>query len=71
MTQRVKIWFDAKGDYLEVGFSSSPGFMRETRNDTIMKRVDRRGNILGFSILNFNRLTGGKALVAELISEAD
>lgn len=66
MGQRVKIWFDAEGDYLEVLFSDKAGFMRETKNDAVMERVDEEGNLLGFSIMQVSRLAGQKPLVAEL-----
>jgi len=66
MAQYVKIWFDAEGDYLEVRFSDKAGFMRETKNDAVMERVDEDGNLLGFSIMQVSRLAGEKPLVAEL-----
>lgn len=66
MAQHVKIWFDAQGDYLEVRFSEKAGFMRETKNDAVMARVDEDGNLLGFSIMQVSRLAGKKPLVAEL-----
>lgn len=66
MAQHVKIWFDAEGDYLEVRFSEKAGFMRETKNDAVMERVDEDGNLLGFSIMQVSRLAGEKPLVAEL-----
>jgi len=66
MAQHVKIWFDAEGDYLEVRFSDKAGFMRETKNDAVMERVDEDGNLLGFSIMQVSRLAGEKPLVAEL-----
>ncbi len=66
---RIKIWFDAEGDYLEVRFSDQPGYMRETDNDAVMERVDERGEILGFSIIQVSKLTHEKPLVAELLSK--
>ena len=42
MADKVRIWFDAEADFLEVRFSDKPGFMRETRNDAVMERVDKR-----------------------------
>lgn len=49
--KRVKIWYDAEGDYLEVIFDQKPGFFRATSNDQVMEKVDDEGNILGFSVL--------------------
>jgi hypothetical protein len=66
MAQHVKVWFDAEGDFLEVRFSDKAGFMRETKNDAVMERVDEEGNLLGFSIMQVSRLARQKPLVAEL-----
>jgi uncharacterized protein YuzE len=68
MAEKVKVWFDAEGDFLEVLFSDKAGFMRETKNDAVMERVDEQGNILGFSIMQVSRLSKGKPLVADLVS---
>jgi len=49
--RKVKIWYDAEGDYLEVIFEEKAGYFRETSNDQVMEKVDDEGNILGFSVL--------------------
>ena len=49
--RRVKIWYDAEGDYLEVIFDEKPGYLRETTCDQVMEKVDEAGNLLGFSVL--------------------
>jgi hypothetical protein len=46
MADKLRIWFDAEADFLEVRFSDKPGFMRETKNDAVMERVDKRGRVL-------------------------
>ncbi len=66
MAQTIKVWYDPEGDFLEVLFSNKPGYMRETDNDAVMERVDERGNVLGFSILQVSRIEKQKPLVAEL-----
>ena len=66
MAGTVKVWFDAEGDFLEVRFSDAPGYMKETNNDAVMERVDERGQVIGFSIMQLSRLAGQKPLVAEL-----
>jgi len=68
MAQKVKIWFDPEGDFLEVLFSDKPGYMRETDNDAVMERVDDEGNIVGFSIMQVGRLSKKVPLEAELAS---
>ena len=69
MAQKIKIWYDREGDFLEVLFSDKAGYMRETDHDAIMERVDEKGNILGFSIMQVSQLTSNEPLMAELTSE--
>ncbi len=57
MSSTVKILYDKQGDFLEVTFSDKAGYMRETDNNAIMERVDRDGNLLGFSVLGISRLS--------------
>ena len=52
----VKIWYDPEGDYLEVIFDQREGYFRETESDQVMQKVDRDGNILGFSVLKVSSL---------------
>jgi hypothetical protein len=54
--RRVKIWFDAEGDYLEVIFDQKPGYFRETESDQVMQKVDELGNLLGFSVLRVSAM---------------
>jgi hypothetical protein len=70
MSQRIKIWFDAEGDFLEVLFSDKPGYLRDTDQDAVMERVDEQGNLLGFSIFGVSQLAKTKPLIAELIAQA-
>jgi len=65
--QQVRVRFDAEADFLEVRFSDKAGFMRETKHDAVMERVDEEGNLLGFSITQVSRLAKQKPLVAELV----
>lgn len=62
--RRVKVWYDAEGDYLEVTFDQKPGYFRETANDQVMEKVDSDGNILGFSVIRVSSLTKGPLEVA-------
>jgi hypothetical protein len=43
--ERVKIWYDVEGDYLEVLFDQRPGYFRETANDQVLEKVDTQGNV--------------------------
>ncbi len=54
--RKVKIWYDAEGDYLEVIFDQKPGYFRETPSDQVMEKVDSEGNLLGFSVLRVSAL---------------
>jgi uncharacterized protein YuzE len=62
MEKEIKIWYDKEGDYLEVIFEQKAGYFKETENDAVMKKVDERGNIIGFSILKVSALEGRKPL---------
>lgn len=67
MAQRIKVWYDPEGDYLEVLFSEAPGYMRETDDDALLERVDENGQVIGFSIMNVSRLPQNRPLTAELV----
>jgi uncharacterized protein YuzE len=54
--RRLKIWYDAEGDYLEVIFDQRAGYFRETANDQVMEKVDAEGKILGFSVLRVSSI---------------
>lgn len=66
MATNLKIRFDKEGDFLEVLFSDQLGYMEETENDAVMKRVDDQGNVLGFSVLGVSQLQKDNPLVANL-----
>jgi len=53
---KVKIWYDPEGDYLEVIFDQKAGYFRETSSDQVMEKVDAQGNVVGFSILRVSSL---------------
>ena len=66
MAEKVKVWFDPEGDYLEVQFKDAPGFMRPTADDAVMERVDDEGHLLGFSVIGVSRFRKDHPLEAEL-----
>jgi hypothetical protein len=68
MANKLRIWFDAEADYLEVRFSDAPGYAKETSHDAVMERVDAEGHVIGFSILGVSRFSKDKPLEADLIS---
>jgi hypothetical protein len=66
MADKVKVWFDAEADYLEVRFSDAAGHMQETKHDALMERVDAQGQVIGFSILGVSRFNKQKPLEVDL-----
>ncbi len=66
MADKIKVWFDAEADYLEVRFSEAAGYEKETAHDAVMERVNAKGQVIGFSILGVSQLTKDKPLEADL-----
>ena len=54
----VKLWYDPKGDFMEVIFERKAGYFRKTEDERVMEKVDAHGNVLGFSIMKVNSLKG-------------
>ena len=68
MAEKLKVWFDAEADFLEVRFSDVAGYEKETNHDAVMERVDAAGNVIGFSILGVSRFSKEKPLDMELVT---
>ena len=68
MASKVKVWFDAEADFLEVRFSDAAGYEKETTHDAVMERVDTQGNVIGFSILGVSQHRKAKPLEADLVA---
>ena len=66
MADKVKVWFDAEADFLEVRFSDAAGYEKATRHDAVMERVDAKGRVIGFSVMGVSRFKKDKPLVADL-----
>ncbi len=67
MADKIKVWFDAEADFLEVRFSEAAGYEKETAHDAVMERVDAQGNVIGFSILGVSRFKKDKPLETDLV----
>jgi hypothetical protein len=67
MADKVKIWFDAEADFLEVRFSEAPGYEKETQHDAVMERLDAQGRVIGFSVMGVSKFKKDKPLEAELV----
>jgi hypothetical protein len=68
MADKVKIWFDAEADFLEVRFSDAAGHMEQTKHDAVMERLDAGGRVIGFSVLGVSRFKKGNPLEADLVA---
>ena len=68
MADKVKIWFDAEADFLEVRFSDTAGYEKETKHDAVMERVDAQGQVIGFSVMGVSRFKKTKPLEADLVA---
>jgi uncharacterized protein YuzE len=70
MAAKVKIWFDAEADFLEVRFSEEAGYMTTTDHVAVMERLDSQGNVIGFTIENVSSFRKGNPLEASLVPAA-
>ena len=69
--KKIKIWYDAEGDYLEVVFDEDAvSVFRETDNDAVMEMVDDNGNLVGFSVMAVSKLSKEKPISAYLYPQA-
>jgi len=69
MAKKIKIWFDAEADFLEVRFSDAAGYEKQSAHDAVLERVDAQGNVIGFSIMGVSRFSKERPLEAELTIE--
>ena len=65
--EKVKVWYDSKGDFLEVMLKQKEGYFRETSSDQVIEKVDMKGNVIGFSILKVSSLKE-KILYIDLVN---
>jgi hypothetical protein len=68
MADKVRIWFDAEADFLEVRFSDAAGYEKETKHDAVMQRVDAQGHVIGFSVMGVSRFKKSNPLQADLVA---
>ncbi|MDP2936780.1 MAG: DUF2283 domain-containing protein [Dehalococcoidia bacterium] len=67
---KVRVWYDAEADFIEVIFEQTEGYFRQTTYDQVMEKVDMEGRVIGFSILNVTALMG-RPLDIDLVSTPD
>ena len=68
MADKIRVWFDAEGDFLEVRFSDAAGYEKITKHDAVMERVDAQGQVIGFSVMGVSKFKKGNPLDAELVA---
>jgi hypothetical protein len=68
MADKIKVWFDAEADFLEVRFSEAAGYEKETKHDAVMERVDAEGHVIGFSVMGVSKFKKDKPLEADLVA---
>ncbi len=68
MADKIKVWFDAEADFLEVRFSNAAGYEKATANDAVMERVDAAGHVIGFSVMGVSKFKNGSPLEADLVA---
>jgi hypothetical protein len=66
MADKIKVWFDAEADFLEVRFTDEAGYLKETTHDAVMERVDTAGKVIGFTIQNVSTFRKGQPFEALL-----
>lgn len=54
MAERMTMWFDKEGDFLEFAIAEEKGSFKDVGDD-VFERVDEKGNIIGFAIFNFTK----------------
>ena len=54
---KIRIWYDKEGDYLEVLFGGPDiGTFEETAHDAVMVRLNLEKEVTGFSVLGVTKL---------------
>ena len=65
----VSVWYDSKGDMLEVLWAFRDGYFTPTEDDRILKRLDDDGEVIGFLIHELSTLNQPNPVEFELESE--
>ena len=54
----LNIWLDSEGDLLEVGWSVEKGYFTETGDERVLKRVNLKGEVIGFMVQGVASMRG-------------
>ena len=69
-SRKVSVWYDDKGDMLEVLWAFREGYFTPTEDERILKRLDDSGQVIGFLIHEVSTLKQGDAIEFDLQDEA-
>ena len=68
-SKKVSVWYDAEGDMLEVLWAFKEGYFTPTDDERFLKRLDDRGETIGFLIHEFSSLKSSDPIEFDLSSE--
>ena len=54
---KLKIWYDAEGDFLEFTFSDEPGEFLPTKSKKVMLKVNNLSQMIGFAVMNVSSVS--------------
>jgi uncharacterized protein YuzE len=63
--KNVSIWYDTKGDFLEIVWEVKSGDFIHTKDDRVMAKVDDEGNVIGFHVIGVSEMTEPVDLILE------
>ncbi len=66
MGKAIKVYYDKESDYIEILFDIKEGYFKETEHDEFIEKVDKDGNVIGFSILKFSQFQSKKPVSVTL-----
>jgi uncharacterized protein YuzE len=52
--EKMRVWYDKEGDFLEVTFREGKAHMRDLGDD-IFERIYEQGKVIGIAIFNFSK----------------
>ena len=68
-SKKVSVWYDDEGDMLEVLWAFREGYFTPTNDERVLKRLDDRGEAIGFLIHEFSSLKSPDPVEFDLTSE--
>ena len=68
--RKVSVWYDDEGDMLEVLWAFREGYFSPTDDERILKRLDDRGQVIGFLIHEVSTLKHPNPIEFDLEDEA-